>query len=112
MGSLVKSARMNTLCFTAIFLLLSLSTNVSAIDCPDGWLDANIFEMGCLHLSSPDPMDWLKADIYCKNIHINGTLVEILSVEQMENLIMDLKFLEALDGEKSGTGSGAKRLLG
>merc|ERR1712110_851308 len=62
-------------------------------NCPPGWSDGSFVGLGCLLFNATEGMTWIDSVKYCKNAYPNGTLVEILTVEQMEFLVMDLEFL-------------------
>merc|ERR1711971_306478 len=63
-------------------------------NCPHGWMDGSFVGLGCMLFNSTKGMDWIDSSIYCRNAYRNASLVEILTVEQMEFLIMELEFLE------------------
>merc|ERR1712141_480660 len=69
-------------------------------NCPHGWLDGSFVGLGCLLFNATEGMTWIESSIYCRSAYTNGSLVEILTVEQMDFLQMDLEFLEAQDGKK------------
>ena len=69
--------------------LLSLSWISSSSswvsECPEGWRDAAVVDMGCL-LFSDDRMFWTEASQYCHNACANATMLEILTSEVRRNI--------------------------
>ena len=68
------------------------ATTTTTGSCPEGWVDAHVAEMGCLLFNTSRPYTWELANNYC-NLEENASLVEILTPEQHEFVIMVLKFL-------------------
>merc|ERR1711942_13145 len=68
--------------------------------CPQSWQDATDLGLGCLLYNSTERMDFITASTYCKECYENASLVEILTVEQMDYLRMSLKILEAGSGRR------------
>merc|ERR1712241_434424 len=69
--------------------------------CQGSWLDAPSVGMGCLLFNSTERVSWMEASQYCKSQYIGNTstLVEVLTVEQMDFLTSALKIIEATIGE-------------
>ena len=64
--------------------------------CPQYWVDATDFKMGCLWFNFKTSMNWENAQEYCRTINITVTkqshLVEIYSMEQQH--FLERKFIE------------------
>ena len=60
--------------------------------CPEGWVDAHWAEMGCLLFNTSRPYTWELANNYC-NQEENASLVEILTPEQHEFVILELEHM-------------------
>merc|ERR1711874_239465 len=54
---------------------------------------------GCLHYNGTTLLVWTDAVAYCNTADQRGALVEILTAEQMEFLVVELEALEAEGGE-------------
>merc|ERR1711879_867755 len=54
---------------------------------------------GCLHYNGTAVLVWTDAVAYCNTADPRGALVEILTAEQMEFLVVELEALEAEGGE-------------
>merc|ERR1712045_19933 len=55
--------------------------------------------LGCLHYNGTAVLVWTDAVAYCNTADERGALVEILTAEQMEFLVVELEALEAEGGE-------------
>merc|ERR1711936_1173934 len=55
--------------------------------------------LGCLHYNGTALVVWTDAVAYCNTADPRGALVEILTAEQMEFLVVELEALEAEGGE-------------
>merc|ERR1711997_1207859 len=103
--ALQDSVTMSSSSCILIFLFLGFvsceeMSPLTASDCPSGWSDASSVDMGCLLFHSTQPMIWTEAIQYCKRAYTNGSLVEILTPQQLDFLVMDLLFLETQVGNK------------
>merc|ERR1711879_884301 len=97
MGITLKtSSRMSPV--SVFFILLSVAF-VSSSDCPPGWSDGSSVGLGCLHYNGTALLVWTEAVAYCNTADERGALVEILTAEQMEFLVVELEALEAEGGE-------------
>ena len=75
-------------------LILWLSLAVSVWPCPTGWRDAASVGLGCLLFNADTGMDWNAASEFCKGSEEGASLVEILTSEQMDFMMMELGTLE------------------
>merc|ERR1712228_564674 len=87
-----------------IFILSLLTFGVCGTDsktnpCPAGWLDATHVSGGCLLFNSTNSIPCLDANKYCQEYE-NTRLLEIHSILQLENVIMELEILEQYVGKK------------
>ena len=72
--------------------------------CDPGWSDAHFVNMGCLYFGTK-AMDIHEANEFC-GLNTSAHLVEILTSEQMDFLIMELQFLEVYTGPRDYWGGG------
>ena len=79
---------------TSPWLLATLATSPAiTARCPEGWVDAHFADdMGCLLFNTSKTYNWELANNYC-NIEVNASLVEIVTPEQHEYVIMELELL-------------------
>ena len=66
----------------------------SGLGCPAGWRDGSSVGMGCLQFNAQTGMDWNEAKDYCKTTELGASLVEILTSEQMDFIMVELGLLE------------------
>ena len=75
-------------------LILWLSLAVCVWPCPTGWRDAASVGLGCLLFNADTGMDWNAASEFCKGSQEGASLIEILTSEQMDFMMMELGTLE------------------
>ena len=68
------------------FISLSILVSLAACDegrpyCPQSWVDASDYDMGCLLYNATEKMDFVTASQYCKDCYQNASLVQILTPE-------------------------------
>ena len=109
----------NSLDMHTTLYLISLSFLISCAVCDDGppncpqsWVDATGYGLGCLLYNSTEKMDFVSASQYCKDCYQNASLVEISGPEvgqydkdsykqlivvfqQIDYIQMSLRILEA-----------------
>merc|ERR1711874_963319 len=85
-----------SLALLSAFLLAGCEANAG---CKGSWLDASSVGMGCLLFNSTEKMSFFEASQYCKSQYIGNTstLVEVLTVEQMDFLTSALRIIGATD---------------
>ena len=63
--------------------------------CPDHWIRATFVDMGCLYVNRTAEVTWEDANRICQNVeNQNAFLVEILTEEQMDFLVMVLDVID------------------
>ena len=84
---------------TSLWLLApALATSLtSPAVCPEGWVDAQL-DLGCLLFKASLGYSWDQANNHC-NLEGNASLVEIITPEQHEYIIVELQLL-ADNGKK------------
>ena len=94
--------------FKLFFLFLS-STSCSlphphSLDrgnCPEGWLDGHFVDMGCLQFFTGDADAGFEGDQYnmaqwgCASLGDGGALVEILTEEQFDFVVMGIQLIDS-----------------
>ena len=76
---------------TSLAPVLALQPAGSA-GCPEGWIDSrSADDMGCLLIDTTWTYSWIDANNFCNSL--NASLVEILTEDQHEFLIMELEVL-------------------
>ena len=71
-------------------ILLIVSWEVSSLatgNCPAGWLDASLVNLGCLYFSSTTST-WLDAAKFCADQ--NSYMIEIHTEEQYDFILMEI----------------------
>ena len=81
-----------------LVLALFFSDLASAedVDCPPGWTDGTSVGLGCLLFSAETGMNWNEASDFCKTTQDKAHLLEILTSEQMDFMMVELGLLEAV----------------
>ena len=86
----------------SIFVLsyfLSIKALLAIENCPNGWLDARILNMGCLNFNGTKSMAWNDAQDFCHSLNINSHLVEIFSEEQQQFMVIQALLYEEYSGK-------------
>ena len=89
-------------CFKVVFA--SDMENGTRGECENGWLDGTSEEFGCLKLGA-ERLSLEDANAYC--FGEKGFLVEILTQQQMDFLLMQLEFMETVVGVRGYWGGGS-----
>ena len=84
--------------FLLILSLQSIETSFAIINCPNGWLDAQDFNLGCLMFDGNKSMAWNEAQNFCQKLDSNSHLVEIFSDDQQEFMIFNAIEYEEFSG--------------
>ena len=50
-------------------------------NCPNGWIDGGLVDMGCLYFNHSQPLSWFEAAKSCQQEYPGAKLVEILTSE-------------------------------
>ena len=87
-------------CFKFLLILSfqSIETSFAIRNCPNGWLDAQNFNLGCLIFDGNKSMAWNEAQNYCQKLDSNSHLVEIFSDDQQEFMIFNAIEYEEFSG--------------
>ena len=64
------------------------TTTPERVDCPNGWIDAQAQDLGCIIVPDITNLSWFDAHDVCQN-QSSASLVEALSTEQAEFLFAD-----------------------
>merc|ERR1712117_525848 len=124
MGTVGRSLAMALLLVT--ILTISLATIYSSpvsdnrVSCPEGWVDANDLDMGCLLMHHSElnhkVHTWPKSDEFCREFGENSRMVEVHTIKQEEFLdqlvlvrVTTTTGLEQLIRKMRVTGSGAQQ---
>ena len=88
-----------------LILSVTLSPLVSAqdVDCPAGWRDGSSVGLGCLLFNPETGLNWNEASDFCKTSQDSAHLIEILTSEQMDFMMVELALFEAEVGTKNTT---------
>ena len=62
-------------------------------NCPAGWIDGSVVEMGCLHFNHTESMIMLDAAVSCQQGMTNATLIEILTSAVKSDYFISILFL-------------------
>jgi hypothetical protein len=89
----------------ALLLTLACSVTLAENPCEDGWIQMTAGTESCLFFESADEFNWDAADAYCQEEQ-NATLVEILTEEQFDFLLMMLGILGAENRWTGATDTG------
>merc|ERR1712241_1541389 len=74
----------------ALLLVTLIALSGAKIACPEGWVDANDLDMGCLLMHHKElnhkVHTWPKSDEFCREFGENSRMVEVHSLEQKQFL--------------------------
>ena len=84
-----------------VSVLFSPLASAQDVDCPSGWRDASSEGLGCLLFSAETGMNWNEASDFCKASQDGAHLVEILTSEQMDFIMIELQLTEDVVMSKS-----------
>ena len=82
-------------CLLLLSVLFSALASSQDVDCPPGWRDGSSLGLGCLLFSADTALNWNEASDFCKATKDTAHLLEILTSEQMDFMMVELGLLEA-----------------
>ena len=80
----------------SILLLCFALASAEDVDCPPDWRDGSSVGLGCLLFSAETALNWNEASDFCKTAEDTAHLLEILTSEHMDFMMVELGLLEAV----------------